>query len=78
MSKVVTATATMTAHGVMGAEGLLNRRLQDAMQAAVAKAQAAGVTDGEELRRVQLEARDRFLAPRRSWVSAVFGALFSR
>lgn len=62
MGKVVVATATMVSHGRMGPFGRLTKQLQDVMRGAVIKAQVRGVTDGDELRRVQFEARDRFLS----------------
>jgi len=52
----------MVSHGRMGPFGRLTKQLQDVMRGAVIKAQVRGVTDGDELRRVQFEARDRFLS----------------
>lgn len=60
---IVQAVASMTDHGRMGgSDGEIVKRMQDAMQEAVIRAQLEGVTDVDELRRVQIEARDRVKA----------------
>jgi len=64
-SVVVEAVASMTAHGEQGASSAaadLNAKIQAAMVAAIIDAQARGVTDVEELRAVQIAARDKVLA----------------
>jgi hypothetical protein len=60
----VSAVASMTSHGIIGADGDLNARIVGAMVEAVKKAQAAGLNDPEALRHAQLEARDAVLAAR--------------
>lgn len=63
-SVIVSAVASMTSHADMGdaSAAALNKRIQDAMVAAIVEAQAAGVTDVEQLRAVQIAARDQVLA----------------
>lgn len=65
--RVVEAVASMVSHGVLDDSGTeasaqLNRRIVDAMVAAVQKAQADGVTDPDLIRQAQLDARDAVLA----------------
>lgn len=57
--RIVSAVASMTAHGQVGASEVTLKRVQDAMRDAVARAQAEGVTDTETLRQLQIEARDK-------------------
>lgn len=60
-SRIVSAVASMTAHGQVGASEAASKRVQDAMRNALARAQADGVTDTETLRQLQIEARDKAL-----------------
>jgi len=61
-SLVVSAVVSMTSVAALADAANLNARIQAAMVAAVIDAQAAGVTDVEQLRAVQIAARDRVLA----------------
>ncbi len=63
---IVEAVASMVAHGSSGAAGDLADKIQLAMSKAVSDAQAAGVTDQEEIRKAQLTARDYVLAKEKS------------
>ena len=54
---IVAAVGTAT-----GAMGITSADVERAMVAAIEQALSKGITDPDELRRVQLEARDRILA----------------
>lgn len=60
--EVITAVASMTAHGILGDDVSKHDRIIDAMSAAVRKCQAAGITDVEAIRGAQIAARDKVLA----------------
>lgn len=55
---IVQAVGVAVAHGRTGEAGERAKAVHDAMVAALREAQARGITDPDELRRVQLEARD--------------------
>jgi len=76
--KIVVATATMTAHGSLGCDVEFNAGLQRAMQTAVAKCLAQGITDSDTLRQAQLDARDRFVARRNSLFFHVVDRIFGK
>lgn len=57
-SVIVSAVGTAVSHGEAGGAGARSKRIEQAMAAAVAKAQAEGVTDPEEMRARILAARD--------------------
>jgi hypothetical protein len=57
--RIVEAVGTA---GASGTKGLASKEMEQAMAAAVQQAYDAGMTDPEELRRVQLEARARVKA----------------
>ena len=57
-SVIVSAVGTAVSHGETGEAGDRNKRIEQAMAAAAAKAQAEGVTDPEEMRARILAARD--------------------
>lgn len=61
MTRIVTAVASMTSHGVLGDDALVNARIINAMVDAVKELQAQGVADPERIRAAQLAARDRVL-----------------
>lgn len=58
MAKIVEAVGVATAHADNVKDAERNKLMQDAMTAAVVKAQAEGITDPDEIRRRILKARD--------------------
>lgn len=60
--EVVTAVASMTAHGILGNDPTLHERIIEAMSAAVRKCHDAGITDVEAIRGAQIAARDAVVA----------------
>lgn len=58
---IVEAVGIATSQGLMKSDPERATALSDAMLAAVQKAQAEGITDNDEIRRLILEARDKVL-----------------
>ena len=69
-STIVSGVTTMVSNAALGSGNLLGAKLQDAMHQAVVRAQAEGITDVEELKRLKQEAYNTVLQAENEAIAA--------